>query len=80
MQEYITHREFEGLKQHITDVISPIRDGVDKTERHLDKLNGQVAKNTAFRNKMTGGLTLLNVIVAGNMFGVIILIVKVFTK
>ena len=46
---------------------------------HLDKLNGQVAKNTSYRNKALGVVATLGFLGISSLFGLIALWVKVLS-
>lgn len=76
MNEYISKAEFNGLKQHMKDVVEPIKDSVGRIDNHLKKLNAQVSKNTAFRNKVTGALIFIGFVGLGNIATLVVLIIK----
>ena len=45
-------KEFNHIKEHIENI-----------EKHLKTLNGQVAKNTNFKNKILGALTIISLVI-----------------
>jgi len=50
------------------------------TEDHFEKLNGQVGKNTAFRNKSLGGFAVISFIGLSSIVGTILLWTKFISQ
>ena len=50
------------------------------TENHLTKLNGQVIKNTSFRNKAMGGFAVISFVGIGSLVGIVLLWLSIFNN
>ncbi len=70
-KRFVKKEEIKVLNEHLKN----IREGIDGIKEHLRLLNGQVARNTSFRNKITGGMILLAFIGAGNFITLFIFII-----
>lgn len=62
-KNFVTKEELKVIDGHFKNIGL----GVDRVEKHLEKLNGQVGKNTAFRNKAFGGFIILGFLGIGQI-------------
>lgn len=74
----INIRDIDNIKQHIDDKVCPIEKELFEINSHLKTLNGSVAKNTEFRNKLTGGFILVGFLGITNVVMIVIFIFKTF--
>lgn len=66
------------LVERIDNLKEYMKEEFDKIDVHLIKLNGQVARNTTFRNKLKGGLILSSVIIGSS--GLVIIVTALITN
>ena len=52
----------------------------DKVDEHFEKLNSQTSKNTAFRHKFGGGMTVVKLIGIGNFIAMMLFWITVIFK
>ena len=70
----------DSLEQQVNDFQKNTDMWMGKIDKHLEKLNGQTAKNTAFRNKAMGGFTVIGAIGVCSIIGVVVLWIKLLAQ
>jgi hypothetical protein len=66
------------IEENIAELSQFTKEGFKGVHDRQDKTNGNVAKNTEFRQQMTGGLTLVKVIGIGNLLAWGAVIIELF--